>query len=143
MQREFSWTKYKPQATSTIVAYRGNEWEQSQIIFGRKFSSTIEKSLSNTVINNDSNIVNTILLTPSKEHISIRGGNERVHINNQYSPFRESEAVSINRDVGDNKNRESYNQPNVYKDPKTNNLFSTKYAYFKQIFINFLILDLE
>ena len=109
IQKELSGSKYKPQISSNAFANKLSEWDQSQIIFGRKFSANIENKLSNTVVHqNDSTVANQRLLL-----VKSRRGDTRIHnrklllqkdmylhemdmilkhhkISNHWSPFREN-----------------------------------------------------
>lgn len=131
MQKELSGSKYKPQISSNAFANKLSEWDQSQIIFGRKFSANIENKLSNTVVHqNDSTVANATIVTPSKGYVSTWNGYDIEHISNHWSPFRENNNNLRGEEFKEYENRQTFyqniNPVQNNKITKINNLFSTK-----------------
>lgn len=130
IQRELSESRYSSHLNSTLMTNRQNEWEQSQVVFGKKFSWTGDRQLSNTIIHhNDSNVANVTTVTPSKDYGTDRASFERDHINQNHCSLRESENWSRNRNTQnsrtENVQNQSLNQLQKCK-LKTGKLFSTK-----------------
>ena len=130
IQRELSESRYNSHLNSTLLTNRHNDWEQSQDVFGRKFSWTGDRQLSNTIIHhNDSNVANATTITPSKDYGTDRVSFERDHAHPNNSSWRESEDRSRSRNIQNAQAEYIQNLSSTQLQKsrlKTGNLFSTK-----------------
>ena len=120
MQRELSATKYNPNLNSTNLSNQNHDLENTNILFNRKFSQTVDGKLSHTVISyNDSRVDRSNMISPSKDYKSERMGTECDFSRINYSPSRTQEHYE--------------NEGSQTRVPKYNNMFNTTYVLFTHL----------
>jgi hypothetical protein len=98
IQRELSANKYNSNLNYTTVSQKPNEYDQPSMLFSRKFSFTGDGRLSSTVVNeNDSNMANATIVSPTKDYHTERLRNDRNRAQPHYSPLRSNQSKSRNK----------------------------------------------